>query len=184
MDSEQIIKIVSPVLTLIFSAIVKYYTEEKSKIISYYGHISAFELHEHNLDIYSHSIIVRNSGRKSANNIRVCHQVLPPNIPLPNITIHPAVQYSIEKNPEGAMEIVIPVLVPKEQVTISYLYFPPLTVNQINSYTKSDDGLAKIVNIIPTPEPSKILLAVIWILIFIGGSFVLYWVIKLVLYII
>jgi hypothetical protein len=181
MDSEQLIKLVSPVITLLLGAIIKYYTEEKSKIISYFGHISAFTLqNDQKSEVYSHSIIVSNAGRKSAKNVRVCHQVLPPNILTPNININPSIQYSIERNPEGAIEIVIPILVPKEQVTISYLYFPPLTVGQINSYTKSDDGLAKIINVIPTPQPSKILRVIVWLLMFVGGSFTLYWIIKLI----
>ena len=123
MTTEQIFKIISPLITLIFGAILKYYTEEKSKLVSYIGHISAFTLRdEQKTNVFTHSIIVHNAGRKSARNVRLSHNVLPL-----NITIYPPVQYSIERNPEGSGEIVIPVLVPKEQITISYLYFPPVT---------------------------------------------------------
>ena len=38
----------------------------------------------------------------------------------------------------------MPTLVPNEQVTISYLYFPPTTWKQINGPVKSDEGLARV----------------------------------------
>ena len=87
--------------------------------------------------------------------------------------------YSIEKNPEGAGEIVVPVLVPKEQITISYLYFPPVVWNQINQNTKSDEGFAKIIDVIPMPQPSKTILAVVWILMVAGMSIIIYLLFKL-----
>lgn len=61
-----------------------------------------------------------------------------------------------------------------EQVTISYLYFPPLLWSQINSYTKSDESFAKTLNAIPTPQPAKWLIVVIWSLVFVGVVSLLY----------
>jgi len=125
MDTEQILKLVSPLLTAIIGAIIKYYTEEKSKLISFVGHVSAFTLQdEQKTNVFSHSIIVRNAGRKTAKNIRLGHNILPE-----NVKIYPEVQYTKEITPSGSSEIVIPALVPKEQITISYLYFPPTTWN-------------------------------------------------------
>jgi len=180
MTIEQIFKIISPLITLIFGTILKYYLEEKSKLVSFLGHISAFTLQdEQKTQVYAHSIIVRNAGRKAARNVRLGHIYLPP-----HITIYPKVQHSIERNLDGSGEIVIPVLVPKEQITISYLYFPPVTWDQINNYTKSDEGLAKIVNVIPVPQPSRLLTFIIWFLMFTGASFLLYWLMKLIVKII
>lgn len=180
MTIEQIFKIISPLITLIFGAILKYYTEEKSKIISFLGHVSVFTLQdEQKTQVFAHSVIVRNAGRKAAHNVRLVHNVLPS-----NINIYPPVQYSVEHNPEGTGEIVIPALVPKEQVTISYLYFPPLTWDKINIFTKSDEGLAKIINVMPTPQLSKWLIFLIWFLMFIGASFLLYWLMRFITYII
>lgn len=180
MTIEQIFKIISPLITLIFGAILKYYTEEKSKLISFLGHVSVFTLQdEQKTQVFAHSVIVRNAGRKAAHNVRLVHNVLPS-----NINIYPPVQYFIEHNPEGSGEIVIPALVPKEQVTISYLYFPPLTWDKINILTKSDEGLAKIINVIPVPQLSKWLTFLIWFLMFIGASFLLYWLMRLITYII
>jgi len=102
----------------------------------------------------------------------------------PNISLYPNIPYIIENTTGGASEIIIPQLVPKEQVTISYLYFPPDTWNKINSYTKSDEGFAKIINVIPMPKPAKLALGIVWLLMFIGASFLIYWLIRLIAYII
>ena len=179
-STETIAKLVSPILTLIIGAIIKRYTERRARVISYIGHVSSFALqNDERTLVFTHSVIVRNAGRKAAQNVRIGHNIMPP-----NVTIFPKVQYRIEKTPEGASEIVIPVLVPKEQITISYLYFPPSTVDKINTYTKSDEGFAKIINVIPIPQPSKWILWLVWILIFIGASFLVYWLVRLIAYII
>lgn len=178
-DADVVAKIIGPLLSLIIGAVIKHYTEGRAKLVSFIGHVSSFTLQDpQRTVIHTHSIVVRNAGRKAAHNIRLMHTVLPP-----NITVYPPVQYTIEKNPEGASEIIIPVLVPKEQVTVSYLYFPPLTWNQVNANTKSDEGFAKILNVIPMPQPHKAVLVVIWALVFVGASYVFYLLARLVAYV-
>ena len=59
-------------------------------------------------------------------------------------------------------------------MTISYLYFPPLTWDHVNSYTKSDEGLARILTVIPTPLPPRWLVRTFWSLVFVGATAVLY----------
>lgn len=175
-DLETVARISSPIVTLIAGAVLKHYSEKSSKLLSYIGHVSAFTLQDpQKTSVFTHSVIVRNAGRKSATNVRLGHRFLPV-----NHRMDPQISYTIEKNPQGAEEIVIPTLVPKEQVTISYLYFPPTTWDQINSYTKSDDGYAKIVNVIPMPQLSTPILWLLRVLIIIGASFVTYWVLRLV----
>lgn len=179
-DIVTIAKLISPLITLIIGAIIKYYTERRPKIISFIGHVSSFTLNnEDRTPVFTHSVIVRNVGRKAAQNVRLGHNVMPS-----NVTVFPKIQYQIENTPEGTSEIVIPILVPKEQVTISYLYFPPITWDKINSYTKSDEGFAKIINVIPIPQPSKLALCVVWFLIFVGVSFLIYWIIRFIAYVI
>lgn len=176
-DPDVIAKLAGPVLTLVIGAVIKHYAEARSKVISFIGHISAFTVQDKLLtQVHTHSVIVRNAGRKAAHNVRLLHGVLPN-----NITVYPPIQYTIERNPEGHGEIVIPILVPKEQVTISYLYFPPLIWNQINVNTKSDDGFARIINVIPIPQPNKAVLAGVWFLVFVGASFLFYWLVRLVI---
>ncbi len=174
-DPEVIAKLAGPLLSLVVGAVIKHYTEARSRVVSFIGHVSAFTLQgEQNSVIHTHSVVVRNAGRKAAHNVRLTHGVLPI-----NITVYPPVQHTIERNPDGAGEIVFPVLVPKEQVTVSYLYFPPLLWNQINLNTKSDEGFAKIINVIPIPQPSKGVIAAGWGLMFIGASFLFYWLVRL-----
>ena len=118
-DPDIIAKVAGPVLSLIVGALIKHYAEARSKVVSFIGHASAFVVQgEYPTSVHTHSIVVRNAGRKAATNVRLAHAVLPP-----NITVYPPINYLIERNPEGAGEIVFPILVPKEQVTVSYLYF-------------------------------------------------------------
>lgn len=179
-DAETIAKIAAPLLSLVVGAIIKHYSEARAKVVSFIGHVSSFTLQdEQGTAVHTHSVVVRNAGRKAAHNVRLSHTVLPP-----NVTVYPPVQYTIQQNPEGASEIVFPILVPKEQVTISYLYFPPLTWDKVNSTTKSDEGLAKILNVIPMPQPPKAILWLIWFLVFVGTTFLFYWLVRLAAYVI
>lgn len=177
-DPDLIAKVAGPTLSLVAGAVLKNYTEARSRVVSFIGHVSAFMLQdEQHTVVHTHSIVVRNAGRRAARNVRLTHGVLPP-----NVTIYPPVQHSIERNSDDSGEIVFPALVPKEQVTVSYLYFPPLLWNQINSTTKSDEGFAKIINVMPVPRPSKGVIAAVWLLSFVGASFVLYWLVRLAIY--
>lgn len=170
-DLEVVAKLLSPLLAALIGAIAKRYFEAKPKLVSYLVHSSAIPLNdEANTQINTHSIVVRNAGKKAAHNIRIGHNFLPK-----SFQIYPPVSHTILPGPNGAAEILIPALVPNEQVSISYLYFPPMSFGQINAYTKSDEGLAQIINAIPTPRPSKLVVAVLSVLLFIGASTVAYW---------
>lgn len=177
-DPDIVAKIAGPLISLIIGAAIKRYTTARSRVISFIGSVSAFVLQdEHRTTVHTHSVVVRNAGRKAARNVRLMHGVLPP-----NITLYPQVKHSIERNADGSGEIVIPVLVPKEQITVSYLYFPPLLWSQVNTSTKSDDGFAKVINVVPMPRPSKAAIYAVWGLMFVGASFILYWLVRLVIY--
>jgi hypothetical protein len=94
-DIEIIAKIASPIITLLLAAIIKHYTERRSKLVSFVGHISSFKLRDENqTPVFTHSIVVRNAGRKSAVNVRIGHNFLPP-----NIQVSPSVKYTVEENP-------------------------------------------------------------------------------------
>jgi hypothetical protein len=173
-DIDAFAKILGPVLSLVAGALVKHYTEAKSKVVSFLGHASSFTLQGPQLTtIHTHSVIVRNAGRKVASNVRLTHAELPL-----NVTIYPPVQHSIQRNADGSGDILIPALVPKEQITISYLYFPPLVWSQIHINTKSDEGFAKIINVIPMPQPNLAITIGVWILMFVGASFLFYWLVR------
>lgn len=184
MDSatiELIAKVLAPAISAIVLAAVKHYGEKRTKLVTYLVHASAISLRKVDPEdaeekyVHQHSIVVANAGQKAANNVRISHNVKD----MPDFSIFPQVQYTMEKNPQGYTEIVIPVLVPKEQVTISYLYFPPVLFHQVSGMVKSDDGFAKFLDIIPKPRPNRYLVGTSWVLMFIGGTSVAYWTIQL-----
>ncbi|MCF5946696.1 hypothetical protein L2249_25710, partial [Xanthomonas perforans] len=67
---------------------------------------------------------------------------------------------------------------PKEQVTISYLYEEPTVWNQVSWPSKSDDGLAEIVQAIPAPRPNKLVRYSSVVLSMVGLSYILYWAVR------
>jgi hypothetical protein len=92
---------------------------------------------------------------------------------LPDFSVYPKVGYDVVDTSSGGREIVFPTLVPNEQVTVTYLYFPPIIWSSINSYTKSDEGFARIINVLPAPKPSPWVTRLTWVLIAIGAITVL-----------
>jgi hypothetical protein len=174
LDIDTFAKLLAPILSAIAAFLVKRYAESRSRVVSFIGHVSAFTLQDENRTvIHTHSVVVRNTGHKPAHNLRLSHAVLPQ-----NVTVYPPVNYSVQTNPEGASDIVFPILVPKEQVTISYLYFPPLVWSQINTSAKSDDGLAKIINVIPMPQANRFIRVLVWILMLVGASYLFYQLVR------
>jgi hypothetical protein len=169
-EFDVVAKIAAPLVAALFTFLLQRWNERKPRIVSYLGHVSAFKLKgQTQTDVFAHSVIVRNTGRKPARDVRVGHNILPE-----NFTVQPPIQYEIVSNPDGARELVFPVLVPSEQVTISYLYFPPLTWQQINSYTKHDEGFARVISVIPTPQYPWYVRWLVGALMFIGASFLIY----------
>ena len=115
--------------------------EGKADLVSFWGHASAFTISNPGQPpfvIHTHDVVVQNVGKKPANNVRVSHAVLPD-----QFNINPSVPYTVEQLPDGKKDIVIPKLVPGQQIVISYLYYPPLTWAEINAGIRSDEGFAK-----------------------------------------
>lgn len=119
-DWNVVVKIVVPISTLVLGKYLDQWLSRQPKLISYLGHASAFNVRsDPPFIVHTHSIVVRNAGRQTAHNVRVGHNTLPENYQL-----YPAIPHSVEGASDGINEIVLPQLVPGEQVTISYLYFP------------------------------------------------------------
>jgi hypothetical protein len=145
----------------------------RSKLITYLVHASAFTLPAG--IVHTHSIVVRNAGRETAKDVRIGHKVLPP-----HFQIFPAVPHTPTQSTTGISEIVISKMVPNEQITISYLYFPPLYVNQIHAYIKSDEGFARELNVLPTPQLPRWQVMILRFLLFVGTVSLLYVLVELV----
>ena len=114
--------------------------ERRANLISYYGHVSAFQIQTPNggpMGVHTHAVVLKNAGKQSATNVRLRHAILP------DFTIYPPLQHTVENVPGGSREIVIPTLVPAEEITVSYLYFPPVTAVDVNAGIRCNQGFAR-----------------------------------------
>jgi hypothetical protein len=146
-DWSLVLNIGMPVAMLFLGVAIDRLWADKPKLVSHLGFISSHNVKSSDPDrpdtqVNTHSVILRNTGRKTATNVRLGHTFLP------DIKIYPDIEYFINDLPGGGKEIVFPSIVPKKEVTISYLYFPPDLWNQINTHTESDEGPAKVVNVL------------------------------------
>ena len=163
-----------PLGTLVLGKYLDRWLTKGPKLISYVGHISSFKLENPPLDVYTHSIVIKNIGNAAANNVRVGHQYLT------DYKIFPPVAHTVNKIKNSGDEIQIPLMVPNEEITISYLYYPPITWNQINTNMKSDEGKVKIVEALLQPQPPRWLYRTIWTLVYFGAATVLYLIVDLI----
>lgn len=193
---ELVTKLIFPIIIALTVAAIGRRLEHKPKVVTYVAHAAGFSMPpiqgpaqsplapggtnitststsigdvapivtlSPGVQVNVHSIVVRNTGKKTAFNVRLGH-----NVRVHNYVLEPQVQHEKKESPAGPWEIVLPALVPGEQVLVSYLYFPPITWHQINSYTKSDEGSARFLNILPTPQPPRWLMRVSLIFFYIG----------------
>jgi hypothetical protein len=173
-DWNIFLTIAMPIISIFFGALITHLFTNRERLITHYGHVSSFKVKQEEADkddywVYTHSVVIRNIGRKTARNVRLGHAVLPQ-----NVRVEPDIDYIQKDLPGGGKEFVFPSLVPKKQVTISYLYFPPLTYNQINTHVESDEGPAKLVTALLQPQAPKWLVKLIWALIVIGTVALIY----------
>ena len=157
--------IASPLIALVLGAILDRALERRPRLITYLGHVSAHRMNQQDgapLDVFTHSIVLKNSGRKPANNIRISHSILP------SFNVFPSIKYNVETLQDGVTEIVLPILIPGQEVTISYLYFPPITWENVNGEIKSDEGFAKVMRVLPTIQYPRWLNAVAGALMLVG----------------
>jgi hypothetical protein len=111
--------IAAPIIALFVGVWINRRFESRAVLISYFGHVAVFRTTPPSgtpVFIHTHAVVLRNVGRRSATNVRLRHTVLP------DFIIWPEPQHHTENLPSGGREIVIPTLVPGQQVTVSYLY--------------------------------------------------------------
>jgi len=167
----------APVVTLFVGAALNRYLERRPKLVTFLSHAAAIAVQPPNgqaFNVHTHAVVVRNAGGKSATNVRLGHAVLP------SFSVYPQVAYNVTALPAGGQEIVFPTLVPGEQVVVNYLYAPPMVWSDVNTHFKSDEGLAKIVNVLPTPQASPWLTRLAAFLMMLGGISCLYIVVEVI----
>jgi hypothetical protein len=136
-------------------AAVDYFLGRRAKITAYLGEQSSFSLGgEGSPQVRTHFLIIANVGRRDAGNIRLGHKVLPEFKFLFPAREVPASLFTVSGLPDGGQEIIIPLLAPEQQVTISYIYPPPLSRKEINTYVKSEAGPSKLLNVLPLSQYS------------------------------
>lgn len=174
------LKIAAPILAGVAGWVVNRYFADKPKLYTHISHAEAIVLPgEPAVQVNVHVVVVRNAGKRAALNVRIGHFELPNGFKL-----SPPLVFEIIRPPTGtAAEILIPSLAPSEQVAITYLYFPPMTWHNVSAYAKSDEGMAKVVTMISNPKPSKAVLFVVFALMFLGTSTVIYWLFTLAAYV-
>lgn len=116
----------------------------------------------------THTVVVRNSEGKKAERLRLGHQELPA------FRIVPDIEYNIILLAGGGQEIQISILIPKKQISITYLYTAPLQRARVNTHLETDDGPIKVLNVLPTVPPPKWLIASVWSFAPIGIATVFY----------
>ena len=183
-DWDIALKVVMPIITLFLGAWLKNVFEAKEKLIAHYGHFSSFKLkklegEDQEKWVYTHSVVVRNAGGKPAANVRLGHNVLPE-----NFIVQPDIEYSVRTLPGGSKELLFPSLGPEKEITVSYLYFPPLTYEKINSHIESDGGAAKVVNVLLQQVFPKWVNTAVGALMLTGAVTVIYFIVVLVIWLI
>lgn len=140
---------------------------------SIYGDINFIAGHISSMNVHTHAVVVRNTGKLPTKNVKLGHNFLP------NYNIYPNIKYELANLPNGGKEISFPILVPNAQITISYLYFAPTVYTDINTHVMSDDGLAKVIDVIPSPNLSTKIKNTLCILIFTGAATLIYFMLIL-----
>jgi hypothetical protein len=137
--------IAAPIIALFVGVWVNRRFESRPVLISHFGHVAAFVSKSATgepITVHTHTVVLRNAGRRGATNVRLHHRVLP------DFNIWPQLAHNVEELPDGSKDIVIPTLVPGEAITVSYLYFPPVTVAEVNAGIKCDQGFAHVVPVL------------------------------------
>jgi hypothetical protein len=149
--------------------------ERRPMVVTYFGGASSVGIALPNSPpnspltfVNTHTVVVRNAGQRSARNIRLRHVILPA------FAIWPPLQHHVEDLPGGGREIVIPTLVAGEEITISYLYFPPVVANQVNVGIVSDEGFAQQMQVLLRRPYPRWLQRSVTILVVVGFVAVLY----------
>jgi hypothetical protein len=171
-DWQLVVDIIVPIACVFLGAWATRRFESRPALISYYQHVSAFKYSldtGQQVDVFTHAVVLRNAGRRAATSVRIRHRVFPA-----HFNVWPSVAYAIEELPGGVRELVIPRMVPGEQITISYLYHPPLTVADIHDGIKSDEGFATAIPVLLQRQFPRWMTRTLTLLSAIGAAAVLY----------
>jgi len=134
------------IIALFVGAWLNRWLEGRPVLISFYGHVAAFNPTPPGgqpFHINTHAVVLRNASRKPATNVRLHHHGI-----VPLFSIWPDVPHKVETLPGGSQDIVVPSLVPGKEISVSYLYFPPVTFDQVHAGIECDQGFARAIPVL------------------------------------
>ncbi|RYH34713.1 MAG: hypothetical protein EON54_19855 [Alcaligenaceae bacterium] len=129
-DWDLAVKVAGPLVGAAAGAIAKHFAERGPDVVAFPKYAAGIHLPNEQRPgaIGTHTVVLANTGRKPATNLRLGHHTLPA------FAIYPGVEYSVTPLPNGQQEIRIPTLIPKKQLTITYMYVAPLQWQLINTH--------------------------------------------------
>lgn len=159
MDETVFWLLVTAVLSGGLGWFLSYVFEKRPRLIVFYGHIATFavELEEKQLRVNTHSVVIRNIGRRTANNVKLGHAVLPL-----NVEVAPPTSYETKRLQGTNAEIIFPKIVPGKQITLSYLYYGDLTYHYVNTYVESDEGPATFIPVLLVRQYPRWVSFLVW----------------------
>lgn len=176
------LKVLAPILSALFIwALNKYLLKAGPQVVYQLVHAAEHPIQDTtdpNAQVHTHSLVVRNAGKKSATNVCIGHYAMPP-----SVRVWPPVPYRVTKMSDHepastASELVFPSLAPNQAISVAYLYPSSLTVGKIHGYVKSDEGFAEAVVVsLSRPFPWWAI-ALRRVFVFLGVWTALYWMLK------
>ncbi len=163
----------APLIALVLAA---WWERRGTRLISYYSHVAGIAGTPPGgqpIHVNTHTVVLRNAGRRPATNVRLTHAA-----PLPLFSIWPPIVHSVEALPNGSQDIAIPTLIPGQQITIHYLYEPPRTFDQIHQGIKCDQGFAHAITVLlqrQYPRWAQILAQFVFL---VGVGAITYWLVR------
>jgi hypothetical protein len=176
-DITLVSQIFGGLILLIIGAVINRIVEKRSRLIAYYSHVGEFRLQPQG-KVHTHSVVIRNNGRAKAENVHVPHHGMLKDANI-HVSIDPSsIEHVTKKLDNDKEEILFPSLPAKFQVTVSYLYFPPIVAGQINAPIYSDEGPAKVIRVLPQQQYSTFTQGLVGAIMIVGAVTILYGVIS------
>jgi hypothetical protein len=148
--------------------------EPKAKVVYWSPHNFFFELKRENVVLQTNSLTIQNIGRKPAENIEIIHKTKPD-----FFQISPSMPFSEENNASGEHILRIASLGSREAFTLQLLSYKTVPVLL---YVRFKEGPAIPIQIQPQRIFPKWLQYLSSLLIIVGAGFVLYWLIRAVIF--